>query len=33
LSEALEDDLRFQQAVVLFNAGQWYACHDGLEEL
>ncbi|MCT0219187.1 DUF309 domain-containing protein [Synechococcus sp. CS-1329] len=33
MSEALEDDLRFQQAVVLFNAGQWYACHDGLEEL
>lgn len=33
MSEALEDDPRFRQAVVLFNAGQWYACHDVLEEL
>lgn len=33
MSEALEDDPRFRQAVDLFNAGQWYACHDGLEEL
>lgn len=33
MSEALEDDPRFRQAVVLFNGGQWYACHDGLEEL
>ncbi|WP_094554043.1 DUF309 domain-containing protein [Synechococcus sp. 1G10] len=33
MSEVLEDDPRFRHAVVLFNAGQWYACHDGLEEL
>jgi uncharacterized protein len=26
-------DPRFQAAVALFNAGDWYACHDGLEEL
>jgi predicted metal-dependent hydrolase len=33
LSEALEADPRFRQAVDLFNTGAWYACHDGLEEL
>jgi predicted metal-dependent hydrolase len=39
LSEALrEEDLlqadpRLQQAIDLFNGGEWYACHDGLEEL
>lgn len=26
-------DHRFQEAVALFNAGDWYACHDGFEEL
>ncbi|MBM5788233.1 MAG: DUF309 domain-containing protein [Cyanobacteria bacterium M_DeepCast_200m_mx_001] len=26
-------DPRFGQAVDLFNAGEWYACHDGFEEL
>ncbi|MBW0173702.1 MAG: DUF309 domain-containing protein, partial [Vulcanococcus sp.] len=26
-------DPRFGQAVALFNAGDWYACHDGFEEL
>ncbi len=26
-------DPRLQQAISLFNAGEWYACHDGLEEL
>ncbi len=30
---ALSRDPRFQAAVELFNAGEWYACHDGLEEL
>ena len=39
MSEALrEEDLlqadpRLQQAIDLFNGGEWYACHDGLEEL
>jgi predicted metal-dependent hydrolase len=26
-------DPRFQEAVRLFNAADWYACHDGFEEL
>ncbi|WP_231597891.1 DUF309 domain-containing protein [Synechococcus sp. CBW1002] len=26
-------DPRFDQAVRLFNAGEWYDCHDGFEEL
>ncbi len=26
-------DPRFGDAVGLFNAGEWYACHDGFEEL
>ena len=30
---ALNSDPRLQAAVDLFNAGEWYACHDGLEEL
>ena len=30
---ALITDPRFEQAVGLFNAGEWYACHDGFEEL
>ncbi|MFM7315109.1 MAG: DUF309 domain-containing protein [Cyanobium sp.] len=29
----LIDDPRFQEAVRLFNAADWYACHDGFEEL
>ena len=30
---ALMADPRFADAVALFNAEQWYACHDGFEEL
>ena len=30
---ALMADPRFASAVRLFNQGQWYACHDGFEEL
>ncbi len=30
---ALTGDPRLRAAIELFNAGQWYACHDGLEEL
>jgi predicted metal-dependent hydrolase len=30
---ALRADPRFQEAVRLFNDGDWYACHDGFEEL
>jgi predicted metal-dependent hydrolase len=26
-------DPRLQEAISLFNAAEWYACHDGLEEL
>lgn len=26
-------DPRLHQAIRLFNAGDWYACHDGFEEL
>jgi predicted metal-dependent hydrolase len=37
IPEALEDSLmadpRFGEAIRLFNAGEWYACHDGFEEL
>ncbi len=29
----LSQDPRLLAAVDLFNAGDWYACHDGLEEL
>jgi len=29
----LSGDPRFQEAVRLFNAADWYACHDGFEEL
>lgn len=29
----LSADPRFVEAVRLFNDGQWYACHDGFEEL
>ncbi len=29
----LQADPRLQQAIRLFNAGDWYACHDGFEEL
>jgi hypothetical protein len=29
----LEEDPRFRQSVALFNAGEWYDCHDGFEEL
>ena len=31
--EALAADFRFQHSVALFNSGEWYACHDGFEEL
>ncbi len=31
--EDLRHDPRFAEAVALFNAGEWYACHDGFEEL
>lgn len=31
--ELLQADPRLQQAIELFNGGDWYACHDGLEEL
>jgi len=30
---ALSSDPRLLEAVELFNAGDWYACHDSLEEL
>jgi len=39
LNEALSEeaslmvDPRFGEAVRLFNAGEWYDCHDGFEEL
>lgn len=26
-------DLRLDAAIALFNRGEWYACHDGFEEL
>jgi predicted metal-dependent hydrolase len=29
----LQADLRLQRSIALFNAGEWYDCHDGLEEL
>ena len=29
----LSQDSRLLAAVDLFNAGEWYGCHDGLEEL
>ncbi|MFM7268565.1 MAG: DUF309 domain-containing protein [Cyanobium sp.] len=29
----LRADQRFLEAVALFNQGEWYACHDGFEEL
>lgn len=31
--ERLMADPRFTEAVCRFNAGEWYACHDGFEEL
>lgn len=31
--QALLADPRLEQAIDLFNAGGWYACHDGFEEL
>jgi predicted metal-dependent hydrolase len=31
--DRLITDHRFREAVDLFNAGEWYACHDGFEEL
>jgi predicted metal-dependent hydrolase len=31
--QSLMADPRFGEAVRLFNAGEWYACHDGFEEL
>ncbi len=31
--QSLMVDPRFGDAVRLFNAGEWYACHDGFEEL
>lgn len=31
--ESLLSDPRFQEAVHHFNTGNWYACHDGFEEL
>jgi predicted metal-dependent hydrolase len=31
--EALAADPRLGQAIALFNAGDWYGCHDSLEEL
>jgi predicted metal-dependent hydrolase len=30
---ALSQDPRLAAALELFNSGEWYACHDGLEEL
>jgi len=29
----LRADPRLEEAIALFNQGEWYACHDGLEEL
>jgi predicted metal-dependent hydrolase len=31
--QALSQDSRLAAAVELFNSGEWYACHDGFEEL
>ncbi|MFM7266764.1 MAG: DUF309 domain-containing protein [Cyanobium sp.] len=31
--ERLMADPRFREAMRRFNAGEWYACHDGFEEL
>jgi len=31
--QELLSDARLDQAIDLFNAGEWYACHDGFEEL
>jgi predicted metal-dependent hydrolase len=33
VESSLMADPRFGEAVRLFNGGEWYACHDGLEEL
>lgn len=30
---SLRVDPRLQDAIALFNRGEWYACHDGFEEL
>ena len=31
--QELMADPRLGEAIALFNAGEWYACHDGFEEL
>lgn len=31
--QALMADQRLAEAIALFNAGDWYACHDGFEAL
>jgi uncharacterized protein len=31
--QALLQDPRLQQAIALFNAGEWYSCHDSFEAL
>ena len=31
--QQLMADPRLGEAIALFNAGEWYACHDGFEEL
>ncbi len=31
--QALMADSRLAEAITLFNAGEWYACHDGFEAL
>lgn len=31
--QALLADPRLAEAIALFNRGEWYACHDGFEEL
>jgi hypothetical protein len=31
--QALMADPRLGEAIALFNAGEWYACHDGFEAL
>ncbi|MCT0248394.1 DUF309 domain-containing protein [Synechococcus sp. CS-205] len=33
MNELLDADPRLQRAVDLFNAGEWYSCHDSFEEL
>jgi len=31
--QALKADPRLGESITLFNQGEWYACHDGFEEL